>query len=261
MIPLTRPPKPSQLTDETIIELTERFKADKKKSVWKVPYITEALYEMSNNKCAYCECYIGVEGKYMQVEHYHPKSLYEDEVVNWDNLLPSCNRCNIAKSNHDTKLYPLVNPSIDTPNLHLEFCTEKFRIIGIDDKGKLTEKLIGLNDYKAGRGHAVTRFLIIQALIDEIEEFKNMLMKYSPQKYSIEEKIELRNKFKNILENGQPKAAYSATVATIIISNPNYEYLRDEMIKKGIWYEELDYLEKKVKKFAFKIYSEATNIV
>ena len=33
----------------------------------------------------------------MEVEHFHPKSLYPNEVISWENLLPICKRCNSSK--------------------------------------------------------------------------------------------------------------------------------------------------------------------
>ena len=35
---------------------------------------------------------------------------YPDEVVDWDNLLPSCKRCNTTKGTHDVVTEPIINP-------------------------------------------------------------------------------------------------------------------------------------------------------
>ena len=102
MIKIQRVSAPSELNDETVSTLTTLYKSTGE-NVWNKPYIKKELLKMSHNKCCYCELKLGEEGKYMQVEHYHCKSLYPDEVVLWENLLPSCNRCNTNKSSHDTK--------------------------------------------------------------------------------------------------------------------------------------------------------------
>lgn len=73
-----------------------------KKVVWNKAYIKNALLEMSDNKCCYCECKIGKGEREMHVEHFKPKSIYPDLVVEWNNLLPSCPHCNKQKSSHDT---------------------------------------------------------------------------------------------------------------------------------------------------------------
>ncbi len=119
MIKLIRPPAPDRLTPETVKELTEEFKSDSNKTVWNKDYIKKALLEMSHNKCCYCECKIDEESKYLEVEHFHPKSIYKDEVVVWDNLLPSCKRCNGRKGDRDTLKEPVINPAADEPKDHL----------------------------------------------------------------------------------------------------------------------------------------------
>ena len=115
MIKLTLPPKPVELTKEKQAELTSRFKANPKTEVWKQSWIVSPLLAMTNRKCAYSEMQLGEEGKYAQIEHIHPKSKYPDEVVEWGNLIPSCNVCNSKKSTIDTKKVPMVNPLVDNP--------------------------------------------------------------------------------------------------------------------------------------------------
>lgn len=98
MIPLQRAPKPDYLTDEKVQELTKQYQLDTKKTVWNRSEIKEPLLESSNKKCAYCECILQETDSYSQVEHFHPKSLYPEEVVIWENLLPSCGRCILQKA-------------------------------------------------------------------------------------------------------------------------------------------------------------------
>src|SRR5690554_3867131 len=109
MIKLTRGAKPVELTLAIEKELTDEFKKTGA-SVWRKDYITNGLLAYSNNKCAYCECDITEESKYLEVEHFHHKDSYPDEVVQWENLLPSCKKCNATKSSHDTYVEPIINP-------------------------------------------------------------------------------------------------------------------------------------------------------
>jgi uncharacterized protein (TIGR02646 family) len=114
MIKLQAVAKPLQLTNEKVKQLTAEYKQSEK-AVWKKTYITQTLLLMSFDKCCFCETKLNEESKYLEVEHFHPKSLYPDEVVSWTNLLPICKRCNGKKWNHDTKLEPIIHPVKDNP--------------------------------------------------------------------------------------------------------------------------------------------------
>ena len=109
MIKLERSFPPIFLTSIEVKRLTEEYKTTKN-SVWNIVELKKALLETSYGKCAYCECDLTVESKYMEVEHFRDKDSYPDDVVEWLNLLPSCKRCNGAKGTHDTVIEPIVNP-------------------------------------------------------------------------------------------------------------------------------------------------------
>jgi len=89
MIKLDRVPKPVELTKKLQLKLTDEFKLTGK-SVWNIGFIKTHLLRFSNNKCCYCEANIVEESKYLEVEHFHHKDTYKDEVLEWENLLPSC---------------------------------------------------------------------------------------------------------------------------------------------------------------------------
>lgn len=92
--------------------------------------IKSSLFKSSNQKCAFCESIPGDSG-YLEVEHYHPKSLYPNETFKWNNLLPSCKRCNIPKSNWDTKKHPIINPYDHNPDDYFEY--RALKIVVKDD--------------------------------------------------------------------------------------------------------------------------------
>ena len=119
MIKLNRPPKPIYLSPEKELELVEKFK-ESGSAVWKAADITEPLLEASSKKCAYCECRLQEADSYMEVEHFRHKDEYADNVVDWENLLPSCKRCNTKKGTHDVVREPIVNPFDETPGDHLQ---------------------------------------------------------------------------------------------------------------------------------------------
>ena len=125
MIQLQALARPIELTDERVQQLTEKYKTDNT-AVWQKDYIKKALLKMSFEKCCFCECRINEESKYLEVEHFHPKSLYPDEVLLWENLLPICKRCNVHKLNHDTKQDPIIHPVKDSPKKHLSIENYRF---------------------------------------------------------------------------------------------------------------------------------------
>ncbi len=57
--------------------------------------IKEALTEIYNYKCAYCEK--NIKDTYFHIDHYRPKSIYYWQVYSWDNLLLCCEKCNKKK--------------------------------------------------------------------------------------------------------------------------------------------------------------------
>jgi uncharacterized protein (TIGR02646 family) len=124
MIKLQREPEPQKLIDnksawlkalrEAIVHYGGYNKIptqEKKRLIahYRDEKIKEPLLKSSHEKCAFCECIPGESG-YPEVEHFKPKSLYPDEMFDWENLLPSCKRCNNNKHEHDTGREPLINP-------------------------------------------------------------------------------------------------------------------------------------------------------
>src|ERR1700761_6417444 len=89
--------------------------------------IKDALAQMFNGKCGYCESKI-LHIDYGDIEHFRPKSIssFYELAVDWDNLMLACGRCNGAE-NKGVKFPeaanggPLVNPTVDDPGEHLGF--------------------------------------------------------------------------------------------------------------------------------------------
>ena len=105
---------------------------------------------MTFSKCAYSEAKLQEGGAYMEVDHFHPKSLYPKEVVKWGNLLPATKTSNTAKGNTDTKVVPLINPLVDNPYDYLRYvgalCTIRKSIDATAKiKAKNSIKLYALN--------------------------------------------------------------------------------------------------------------------
>ena len=244
MIKLTRPEKPEELTDEVKEKLTREFK-ETKKSVWRKDYIIKALKNMSHEKCCYCEIKLGTQSRELQVEHFHYKDEYPDEVVDWNNLLPSCSQCNSNKGTYDTKKdVPIINPAEDDPRdyLYLKNYMIKSKDNRLKSKGRITVSLLDLNN----RERLTTpRIMTADAMSSKLENIH-------------EKAIELRNRcdgkqynrsriingLRDILKMAQSDAEYSAFMATIILTEEDYLETKCILEGLGLWDKELDDLHK-----------------
>lgn len=217
-------------------ELTEEYKISKK-PVWKKRFITAPLLIMSNEKCCFCECKLVEEGKYMQVEHFHHKDDYQDEVLEWTNLLPICLRCNSHKRDHDTYENEIIDPTIRNPQEHLY--TSRYRIKGKNELGKLTVEVLDLNDTEE---IAVPRFKVASAVLEKMEGITQLAENYSDTSPAIDRARILR-KIKSVLKECGPKYPYSAVTSSVIISNHEYDKLKTILISKNLWSDGLQNLE------------------
>lgn len=248
MIKLDRTPRPVELTTELQVTLTDEFKSTGK-SVWNVDYIKKGLLGFSNDKCCYCEANINEESKYLEVEHFHHKDTYKDEVLEWENLLPSCKKCNGTKNDHDTKLEPIIDPSKIDPKNHLKYW--RYRIKGSDDFGKLTVSVLKLNDQDR---LVKKRFEIGNAIQEKLEQFNELTDDYiSGVQTSTRRKNRIVNGIKDLMKEGLPSAIYSATSATVILTDTEYEILKNKLTLLGLWDAELSQLEIELNKTALKL--------
>jgi len=135
MIKLNLPQEPPELTAQKA-RLTAEYR-EKKKAVWSEGAVGETikrvLCEMTHNKCAYSEAPLETNGSVKHIEHFYPKSIYPERVVEWGNLLPTCATCNAGKGKLDVEKTPIVNPLRDDPKDFLY--VEGFRYRACDQKG------------------------------------------------------------------------------------------------------------------------------
>lgn len=241
MIQLKPVNKPVELTDEVVQELTDKFKLDSS-SVWRKDYIKKALLEISNRKCCYCECLLEVESSYMEVEHFHPKNDYPDEVVLWENLLPSCRRCNGSKYSHDTVKDPIIHPINDQPQTHLSF--HLYRLVGTTDLGRKTTDVLNLNDRVRLQE---ARFKLGSLLIDRLEELNELSEEYFNGTSSSHRR---RNRIHKILSEqmtlATPSSQHAAVLSTILINDDNYQNVKRLFTANGFWTTEFEALEQEV---------------
>lgn len=235
MVKLDRIPPPPQLTPDFVQKKTEEY-INSGKSVWNIDWLKTSLLELSNNKCAYCECDTTKESNYLEVEHFKCKKDFPQDVLKWDNLLPSCKRCNGKKGSHNVIEEPIVNPCEDEPSLHLYMYNYWFK--GKDKKGRDTIGVIDLNDTER---LVKVRFDIGNSLEQTIDDIKEKLENYK-QKSSTKNKNSLIKSIEDILRLCQKDREYSATCSTVLHQDDDYRYIKSEMEKLELWSDEMEYM-------------------
>lgn len=249
MIQLKRPPKPTELTDEKVRELTEKYEADNNKSVWKQTYIENALLKMSHEKCCFCECNVTKESKYMEVEHFYPKSKYPKKVVEWENLFPICGRCNKSKSDLDPSVTAIIHPVLDNPTVHLRM--KGYRLYGKTAIGNQTINEIDLNDH-ARLG--ICRFEIGNIMLQNLKDvFDDLQENIENQTLTDTKSRRIRRKLEKLMREGLPEEIYSATIATCILEDENYQNIKEKFKAKNIWDSALTELEQSLEKIALLV--------
>lgn len=238
MIRLEDKPCPEELTEELITKLTEDYRQTGK-SVWKKEFIAKQLLAMSNGKCCFSECRLEEEGKYPEIEHFAPKSLYPESVVQWENLLPISSACNKSKSDHDTRQEPIINPRYEDPKEHFYF--QGYRFKSKTQKGHLSIDVLNLNDRILWVNK---RFEIGVKAIERLEEISANLKEYDQ---SLSKATVKRNKIiqqlRNLFHEGTPKAEYSAVVASYLLNDNDFQIIKGLMEKNNLWDEEFKLLE------------------
>ena len=106
MIHLVRPAEPDDLI-RNHARWTDRWTASCV-SGQKIEWATRAaknalkapLLALTRGKCAFCESVLNVTS-FIEIEHYHAKTVKQELVFHWPNLFPACGRCNNKKNDVD----------------------------------------------------------------------------------------------------------------------------------------------------------------
>ncbi|ENV66149.1 Uncharacterised protein [Acinetobacter junii] len=230
MIKLERKEKPEYLSNEKVAELTERFKINKKDTVWKHTDIHSALLLSSSSKCAFCEAQLQTGTAYMEIEHFKDKDTYPEHVVDWENLLPSCKRCNTTKGTHDVVTEPIINPFDTDPKEHLTQAV--CRIYFKTQLGESTRDVLNLNDDRLLR----LRFETWNYVINQVESIY----------YDMERKTTLnrreRNKLANLLTSCQSDRAFSGFASTALHQSVEYTKIIALLKNHNLWDDHLELL-------------------
>lgn len=234
MIKLERNFTPEFFVREDLAALTNEFKVHDK-SVWHHPEVKAACLKLSNGKCAFCEVKLEEASTYNEVEHFKDKKTYPDDVIKWENLLPSCRHCNGSKQRHDVVAHPIINPCLDIPSEHLFM--RGYRIKGRTSLGEETVDTLNFN-------HREHKFIprckagevIDQGIDDTLEKLGDYL-----QNPLTRRKNKLMNMVEAVLGECQKTAPHAAVSATVLHSSEDYAKLKETLIALSLW---TDYMHK-----------------
>lgn len=251
MIKLNRPPKPTELTPEEEARLIGLFK-DNDTTVWRKNYILDALLTMSHCKCSYCETFIDKSSVYFHIDHFHPKKAYPNEVILWENLIPSCGDCNTKKSHHDTYNEPIIDPTLMSPPEHLRL--QGYLIKGTDGIGILTVKVLKLNHLLMRKTKIGERIIQkLQRLKDDIEQFSRIHQSTFDEVKHLTVPRWREELEKEILQYGLPQEVFSATIATVILASKEHQYIKGYFQAHKIWDEALSSIEQELERNRLQI--------
>jgi hypothetical protein len=171
--------------------------------------------------------------------------------MEWENLLPSCKRCNGTKNDHDVKERPIINPSTINPKMHLVFTA--YRLKGTTNLGAETVIAVDLNNTERACN---VRFRLGEQLTNSLETLYELTFDYfTEENTSAQRRNRIVSTFKNLLSECNPKSIYSATLATILlnVNKETYSLVKDMFKAKGLWDLELKEREKEAKKVALRV--------
>jgi HNH endonuclease len=242
MILLKRVNRPAKLTPAREAKLTATYLA-KGKAVWKQAGIPKALMKMGRGKCCYCECKLGEESKYLVVEHFENKSKYPHLVVDWENLMPSCKRCNGRKGDLDVEATPIIFPREERPSLHLNL-TVYFPKIGDcmtfnsgkdeSTKGSNAVTEIGLIEERV----TSARDQRIAGLEREIRELWMIAMRVTDGTVRELELASFSEKLDACLKYCLPKQQYGGSCGSFLLENHVFQQVRGVAESFGLWTDE-----------------------
>lgn len=140
-------------TNELLKEIAAKGSFERVDDSYKNKYrqndIKEALAQMYNNHCCYCESLISESlSTYGRIEHLKPKSIFPQNCYDWHNLHWSCEVCNTSyKKTLWDATNPILDPCKDKISTHLVYDTSTGRYDEnkSSNRGKTTIEHTGLN--------------------------------------------------------------------------------------------------------------------
>ncbi|WP_052393444.1 retron system putative HNH endonuclease [Pseudomonas rhizosphaerae] len=140
--------------------------------------IKNALRDMHQRKCAFCESFIE-HVSYSHIEHFKPKKRYPKMLVRWSNLLLACGVCNGTAYKGEkfptaAQDGPLINPANENPDDFLTYLFDPVANVALvgykHPRGKTTIDTLGLNRpdlAKDIRCQVVKKLFALRKIIDQ----------------------------------------------------------------------------------------------
>jgi len=223
--------------------------------------IQEFLFPTSHFKCAYCERVPNHGGSYLEVEHFYPKKTEEFKhlVFDLNNLLPSCNQCNIIKKEYKINDIEMINPYNENNISEHLFIDNDLIIRSKSEKGKSfvtilassinSKKYLNQNNTGYVKGCLSLRLeikLAIDFKINNLNKEREHLQNYlADSDYDINNQrvIKSMNNLYEMLQNLildiNEKHEFTATYASIILNN--FDFKQNLIFLKK--YDKFKYLE------------------
>ncbi|MCQ2514283.1 MAG: TIGR02646 family protein [Ruminococcus sp.] len=113
------------------------------------PEIKQALKEMYDGCCCYCEGRVG-DVSYGTIEHLKPESRFPEYAFEWENLHLCCGICNTTKKVKWDDNNPILDPTVDRIEdyLRINLISGEYEPINNNERAKTTIEHTDLNRSK-----------------------------------------------------------------------------------------------------------------
>lgn len=174
--------------------------------------IKDAVINITRGKCVFCESYIEAID-YTNIEHFYPKSVYPKLTFQWSNLFPACRKCNIPKTDRDTKKEPIVHPVLDNGEDYFSYKDLKIEVhpsAPDPNKAKNTIDFCKLDRLTLVRQHSeiLISFYDVELGLKEIMEEYNDLVQNAGKLKRVWKIWESMDNLKNQIKPKEPHAGF-----------------------------------------------------
>lgn len=246
MIRLKKVRSPLELTKDLVDSLTQQYISASQKPEWAPRAVKKLLKrqlgKMGRTKCAYCEVKLDRNSEWFGIDHFKCKSRYPSLVLNWKNLLPCCQRCNMEKGDLDIAEFPLPNPRFHKPStsLRLEMIVYDHGIVpqfqALDTRGQNLIVNLLLNDDRV----LIPRGALITGINHQIELMLLLIEKARKTTMEPNEESAIKRQVAGILHQAMPKQQYCATVSSFLFASHNFGKIHEYLLECGLWSSDLE---------------------
>ncbi|HLP92885.1 MAG TPA: HNH endonuclease signature motif containing protein [Saprospiraceae bacterium] len=229
------PPEPEKLKREKT-ELLKKI--ENGQCPWRYKYIAGPLFEACNKRCAYCgnsinypkikelrDDYVEFEEKYLNIDHFIARVQMPDKAIDWDNLVPSCPKCNNLKRDHDVIRFKILMPYFDDAMKCFTISNGVFRVNYQNTDTDLLEKAnmtFSLFNYQSRIViHISKQFSLIVGELTEILKLTNN-KKSELENNNRAVLNEIYERLTPILEMGKSSSKWGEIFATFILQDISF---------------------------------------